>query len=61
MVPRLIPDADPRRVITAQALALTFLDQLTQVDQVVLDAVPSPHGAEVQAVVKLRPREQRER
>lgn len=54
MVPRLIPDADPRRIITAQALALTFLDQLTQVDQVVLDAVPSAHGAEVQAVVTLR-------
>ena len=54
--PRLMPDVDPRRAITAQALAVTLLDQLSALDSALLDVGPAPDGAVVQAVLKLRPR-----
>ncbi len=52
--PRLMPDVDPRRAITAQALAVTLLDRLSQLDSALVDISPSPDGAVVQAVLKLR-------
>ena len=55
--PRLMTDVDPRRAITAQALAVTLLDRLSQLDSALLDIVPAHDGANVQAVLKLRPRE----
>ena len=54
--PRMMPDIDPRRAITAQAVAVTLLDRLSQLDSALLDISPSPDGAVVQAVLKLRPR-----
>jgi hypothetical protein len=55
--PRLMPGVDPRRAITAQALAATLLDKLTQLDSALVDLSPAPDGAVLQAVLKLRPRE----
>jgi hypothetical protein len=55
LTPRRISDVDPRRAITAQALAVTFLDQLTTLDVALLDVEPVPSGAAVQAVLRLRP------
>lgn len=57
MMPRLMDDVDPRRALTAQALALTFIDRLTQLDSVLLDAAPDEQGAVLHAVVTLRPPE----
>lgn len=54
--PRMMKDVDPRSAITAQALAVTLLDQLSQLDSALLDVGPAPDGAVVQAVLKLRPR-----
>lgn len=55
--PRLMNDVDPRRALTAQALAATLLDRLTQLDSALLDLAPAPDGASIQAVMRLRPRE----
>lgn len=55
--PRPWADVDPRRALTAQALAVTFLDRLTTLDEALIDAAPSPSGATVQVVLKLRPPE----
>lgn len=55
--PRLMDDVDPRRALTAQALAVTIIDRFTQLDSALLDLAPSPDGASVQVVLKLRPRE----
>ncbi len=55
--PRLMDDVDPRRALTAQALAVTLLDRLTQLDFALLDLQPTPDGAAVQAIVRLRPKE----
>lgn len=57
LMPRLMDDVDPRRALTAQALAVTFLDRLTQLDSVMLDAVPDEGGAVLRAVVTLRAKE----
>lgn len=54
MMPRLMDDVDPRQALTAQALAVTFLDRLTQLDSVLLDAAPDEQGAVLHAVVTLR-------
>ncbi|MEW5743214.1 MAG: hypothetical protein AB1938_30140, partial [Myxococcota bacterium] len=54
MMPRLMSDVDPRSALTAQALAVTFLDRLTQLDSVMLDAAPDERGAVLHAVVTLR-------
>jgi hypothetical protein len=54
MLPRLMDDVDPRRALVAQALAVTFLDQLTRLDAVLLDAAPDEQGAVLHAVVTLR-------
>lgn len=55
LMPRLLSDVDPRSALTAQALAVTFLDRLTQLDSVMLDAAPDEQGAVLHAVVTLRP------
>lgn len=55
--PRRYEDVDPRRALTAQALAVTFLDRLTTLDVALVDAAPSPTGASVQVVLQLRPAE----
>ncbi|MDP1827386.1 MAG: hypothetical protein Q8L48_29190 [Archangium sp.] len=55
--PRLMPDVDPRRQLTAQALAVTLLDRLSQLDSALFDLSPAPEGATIQAVLRLRPRE----
>ncbi len=55
--PRLLDGVDPRRAITAQALAVTLLDRLTQLDSALLDVSPLADGAAVQLVLELRPRE----
>ena len=55
--PRLMTDLDPRRALTAQALAVTLLDRLTQLDSALIDLSPAADGAVVQAVLTLRPRE----
>lgn len=57
MMPRLMDDVDPRRALMAQALAVTFIDRLTQLDSVLLDAAPDEQGAVLKAVVTLRPPE----
>jgi hypothetical protein len=57
MMPRLMNDVDPRQALMAQALAVTFLDRLTQLDSVLLDAAPDEKGAVLHAVVTLRPPE----
>jgi hypothetical protein len=54
MTPRLMRDVDARRALMAQALAVTFLEQLTQLDSVMLDAVPDGQGAGLSAIVSLR-------
>jgi hypothetical protein len=54
MLPRLMDDVDPRRALVAQALAVTFLDQLTRLDSLLLDAAPDEQGAVLHAVVTLR-------
>lgn len=54
--PRLMKDVDPRRALAAQALAVTLLDRLSQLDSALVDVAPAPDGAVVQAVLKLRPR-----
>ncbi len=54
--PRMIPGVDPRRALTAQALAVTFLDQLTTLEEALLDVAPVADGASVQVVLRLRPR-----
>jgi hypothetical protein len=58
MEPRAIEGLDPRRVVTAQAIAQTLLDRVTQLDAVVLDIAPDAKGASVQAVVRVREQEQ---
>lgn len=55
--PRLLDDVDPRKALTAQALAVTLLDRFTQLDWALFDLAPAPEGASVQIVLKLRPRE----
>lgn len=55
--PRLMPDVDPRRQLTAQALAVTLLDRVSQLDSALFDLSPAPEGATVQAVLRLRPKE----
>ncbi len=57
MVPRQIAGLDARKVVTAQAVTLTFLDRLTRVDQVLLDLAPDERGARVQAWVRLTPKQ----
>lgn len=57
LFPRPLEGVDPRRALTAQALAATILDQLTQLDSALIDLAPAPEGAMVQAVLKLRTRE----
>lgn len=54
MAPRLISGVDPRRVLTAQAIAQTLLDRLTQIEVVVLDVAPSSTGASLEAAIRLR-------
>lgn len=56
LTPRLMSDVDLRSALTAQALAATFLDHLTQLDSLMLDAAADPRGAVLQAVLTLRPR-----
>jgi hypothetical protein len=55
--PRLMDDVDPRRALTAQALAVTLMDRFTQLDSALFDLSPAPEGAAVQVVLKLRPKE----
>ncbi len=50
---------DPRKVIAAQALSVTFLDQLTTLERVMIDVAPDPAGAVVHAVVEARTRSTR--
>ncbi len=52
--PRLLTDIDPRRALTAQALAVTLLDRLSQLDSALVDLAPAPDGAVIQALLKLR-------
>ncbi|MDP2274508.1 MAG: hypothetical protein Q8K32_27425 [Archangium sp.] len=52
--PRLMTDIDPRRALPAQALAVTLLDRLSQLDVAMVDLAPAPDGAVVQALLKLR-------
>jgi hypothetical protein len=47
---------DPRRLIAAQALSVTFLDQLTTLERVMIDVGPDPKGAVVHAVIEARQR-----
>jgi hypothetical protein len=54
LLPRLMKDVDPRQALTAQALAATLLDRLTQLDLAVIDLSPTPEGAALQAVIRLR-------
>ncbi len=54
--PRLM-DIDPRKSLTAQALAVTMIDRLTRLELAMVDLSPTPQGATVQAVLRLRPRE----
>ena len=54
--PRLMTDVDPRRALPAQALAATLLDRLTQLESALVDLAPSPTGANIQAVLRLRPK-----
>lgn len=56
LMPKLMTDIDPRRALTAQALAVTLLDGLSQLDSALFDLAPASEGASVQAVLKLRPR-----
>ena len=55
LFPRQLAGVDPRRALTAQALAATILDQLTQLDSALVDLAPAAEGAQVQAVLRLRP------
>jgi len=57
LVPRMLKGLDPRRVLTTQALSLTFLDRLTEIDAVLVDLAPDAQGAKLQAWVKLKPRD----
>lgn len=54
LTPHYIEGVDPRRAISAQALAVTLLDKLTQLDSVLFDAQPNEKGAALQAVITLR-------
>lgn len=51
--PRLM-DVDPRKALTAQALAVTILDRFTRLELAMVDVAPAPTGAKVQAVIRLR-------
>jgi hypothetical protein len=53
--PRLVPGVDSRKVVTTQALTATFLQQLTQVEQLFVDVGPAPFGATIFAELKLTP------
>ncbi len=54
MTPRFVAGVDPRRVVTAQAIAQTLLDGLTQLDLVVVDLAPDGRGAAMQALFRTR-------
>lgn len=54
--PHLMDDVDPRKALAMQALAVTIIDRVTQLDLAMVDVSPAPHGAKVQLVVRLRPR-----
>lgn len=56
LLPRLMTGVDPRQALTAQALAVTVIDRLTQLDLALIDLSPTPDGAALQAVVRLRPK-----
>lgn len=54
--PRRVPGLDARKVVSTQALTSTFISQLTNLDQVLLDLAPTPQGASVSVEVKLSKR-----
>lgn len=54
--PHLMDDVDPRKALAMQALAVTVIDRVTQLDLAMLDASPAPNGAKVQVTLRLRPR-----
>lgn len=55
--PRTIAGLDPTRVVTVQGFASAFVDQLTPIDHVLLDMVPTPTGAAVTGELVLKERE----
>ncbi len=55
--PRQVPGVDSRKVVTTQALTATFLQQLTQVDELFVDVGPAPFGATLFAELTLTPTE----
>ncbi|MGV3623479.1 MAG: PKD domain-containing protein [Archangium sp.] len=58
--PHLMDDVDPRKALAMQALAVTVIDRVTQLDLAMADLSPSPRGAKLQVVLRLRrPRESR--
>jgi len=58
--PRQVTGLDPRLVVTTQALTVTFLTQVTAVDQIVFDIAPAPTGATFFVEVRLSKRDGRE-
>lgn len=54
--PRRVPGLDARKVVSTQALTSTFISQLTNLDQVLLDLAPTPQGASLYLEVKLSKR-----
>lgn len=53
--PHLMDDVDPRRALTMQALAVTVIDRVTQLDLAMVDLSPVPDGAKVQLELRLKP------
>ncbi len=54
--PRRVPGLDARKVVSTQALTSTFISQVTNLDQLLLDLAPTPQGASVYLEVKLSKR-----
>lgn len=54
--PRRVPGLDARKVVATQALTSTFISQLTNLEQVLLDLSPTPQGASLYLEVKLSKR-----
>ena len=51
-----MPGLDARKVVATQALTSTFISQVTNLEQVLLDLSPTPQGASLYLEVKLSKR-----
>lgn len=53
-VPREVEGIDPRRMVVVQGMASYFLQQMTPVEEVLLDVAPDPGGARLRGRLTLR-------